>query len=184
MSLSILSLSILANNPEMEFFIELVDTPFPRLVWTLLATILLYIIYLCFLDDKSSKNTQSLLLTNITKFAISLMVFLCIYSVALQDDYNSKTVHKMDVINSPYYQSLSDLDKSFVRISLMGDNADRFLNELPPMQDFNYKISLKQLDELITQSKQNHLVNSGEKPKDENFIKNQELIKALTLPHN
>lgn len=184
MSLSIFSLSILANNPEMDYFIELVDTPFPRLVWALLATILIYILYFCFLDDKSSKNTQSLLPTNVTKFVISLIGFLFIYSVALQDDYNSKTVHKMDVINSPYYQSLSDLDKSFVRISLMGDNADRFLNELPPMQDFKYQISLKRLDELITQSKQNHLVNSGEKPKDENFMKNQELIKALTHPYN
>ena len=184
MSLSILSLSILANNPEMDYFIELVDTPFPRLVWVLLVTILLYILYFYFLDDKSSKKTQPLLPTNITNFASSLIVFLFIYSVALQDNYNSKTVHKMDVINSPYYQSLSDLDKSFVRISLMGDNADRFINELPPMQDFNYKISLKQLDQLIRQSKQNHLVNSGEKPKDEDFIKNQELIKTLTHPYN
>ena len=105
MSLSIFSLSILANNPEMDYFIELVDTPFPRLVWALLATILIYILYFCFLDDKSSKNTQSLLPTNVTKFVISLIGFLFIYSVALQDDYNSKTVHKMDVINSPYYQS-------------------------------------------------------------------------------
>ena len=46
------------------------------------------------------------------------------------------------------------------------------------------QISLKRLDELITQVKQNHLMNNGEKPKDENFIKNQELIKTLTHPYN
>lgn len=74
MSLSLFSLSVLANNPEMDYFIELADTPFPRLVWTLLATILVYILYFCFLDDKSSKNTQLLLPTNITKFIISLTV--------------------------------------------------------------------------------------------------------------
>lgn len=184
MSLSIFSLSVLANNPEMDYFIELADTPFPRLGFALLAIIFEYVLYFYFLYEKSSKNTQLLLPANITKFIISLITFVFIYSLALHNDYNSKTVHKMDVINSPYYQSLSDLDKSFVRISLMGDNADRFLNELPPMQDFNYKISFKQLDQLITQSKQNHLVNSGEKPKDEDFIKNQELIKALTHPYN
>lgn len=176
MSLSILSLSFLANNPEMDYFIELVDNPFPRLVWTLLVTLLVYIVYFYFLNEKSSKLIE--------KTVISVIAFLFSYSFALQGDYNSKTVHKMDVINSPYYQSLNDLGKSFVRISLMDDNADRFQNELPPMQDFNYQISLKRLDELITQVKQNHLMNNGEKPKDENFIKNQELIKVLTHPHH
>jgi len=112
------------------------------------------------------------------------MIFLFFLSVESSSDYKNKTVHKMDVINSPYYQSLSDLDKSFARISLMDDNADRFQNELPPMQDFNYQISLKRLDGLITQVKQNHLMNNGEKPKDENFIKNQELIKVLTHPYH
>lgn len=184
MSLSIFSLSILANNPEMDYFIELADTPFFRLVWIFLVALLVYIIYFYFLDEKSSENTQSSLSTKITTFVISLMAFSVIYSFILRNEYNSKTVHKMDVINSPYYQSLNDLDKSFVRISLMDDNADRFQNELPPMQDFNYQISLKRLDELITQVKQNHLINNGEKPKDKNFIKNQELIKTLTHPYN
>ena len=160
----------------MDYFIELADSPFPRLVWTLLVTLLVYIVYFYFLNEKSSKLIE--------KIVISVIAFLFFYSFALQGDYNSKTVHKMDVINSPYYQSLSDLDKSFARISLMDDNADRFQNELPPMQDFNYQISLKRLDELITQVKQNHLVNNGEKPKDENFIKNQELIKTLTHPYH
>ena len=175
MSLSIFSLSILANNPEMDYFIELVDTPFFRLALSLTFSILFTLSYLWI---RSSK-------VNIAeKVSAFFMIFLFFLFIEFSIDYDNKTVHKMDVINSPYYQSLSDLDKSFVRISLMDDSADRFQNELPPMQDFNYKISLKQLDKLITQSKQNHLMNSGEKPKDENFLKNQELIKALTYPYN
>lgn len=175
MSLSIFSLSILANNPEMDYFIELADNPFSRLTASLIFSSIC--IYLYFWIRFNALDT-------VEKFVAPFMIFLFFLFVESSSDYKNKTVHKMDVINSPYYQSLSDLDKSFVRISLMGDNADRFLNELPPMQDFKYQISLKRLDELITQVKQNHLMNSGEKPKDENFIKNQELIKVLTHPYN
>lgn len=175
MSLSIFSLSILANNPEMDYFIELADNPFSRLTASLIFSSICISLYFWIrfnvLDTKE-------------KIVAPFMIFLFFLFVESSSDYQNKTVHKMDVINSSYYQSLNDLDKSFVRISLMGDNADRFLNELPPMQDFNYQISLKRLDGLITQVKQNHLMNNGEKPKDENFIKNQELIKVLTHPYH
>lgn len=175
MSLSIFSLSILANNPEMDYFIELADNPFSRLTASLIFSSIC--IYLYFWIRFNALDTAE-------KIVAPFMIFLFFLSVESSSDYKNKTVHKMDVINSPYYQSLSDLDKSFARISLMDDNADRFQNELPPMQDFNYQISLKRLDGLITQVKQNHLMNNGEKPKDENFIKNQELIKVLTHPYH
>lgn len=175
MSLSIFSLSILANNPEMDYFIELADNPFSRLVASLIFSSIC--IYLYFWIRFKALDTAE-------KIVVPFMIFLFFLFTESLSNYQNKTVHKMDVINSPYYQSLNDLDKSFVRISLMDDNSDRFQNELPPMQDFNYQISLKRLDELITQVKQNHLMNNGEKPKDENFIKNQELIKTLTHPYN
>ena len=175
MSLSIFSLSILANNPEMDYFIELADNPFSRLVASLIFSSICISLY--FWIRFNALDTKE-------KIIAPFMIFLFFLSVESSSDYKNKTVHKMDVINSPYYQSLSDLDKSFARISLMDDNADRFQNELPPMQDFNYHISLKRLDVFITQVKQNHLISNGDKPKDENFMKNQELIKALTHPYN
>lgn len=175
MSPSIFSLSILANNPEMDYFIELADNPFSRLAASLIFSSICISLYF-WIRSKALDTAE--------KIVVPFMIFLFFLFVESSSDYKNKTVHKMDVINSPYYRSLNDLDKSFIRISLMDDNADRFQNELPPMQDFNYQISLKRLDELITQVKQNHLMNNGEKPKDENFIKNQELIKTLTHPYN
>lgn len=46
---------------------------------------------------------------------VTFLLFLISCYIGLAHIYEAKSIHKMEVINSPYYQSLSALDKSFVR---------------------------------------------------------------------
>ena len=57
------------------------------------------------------------------------------------------------------------MDKIFIRISLMDNNADRLANEIPPTSDFNYHISPKELDKIITALKQKSNVDVGKDEK-------------------
>jgi hypothetical protein len=47
----------------------------------------------------------------------------------------------------------------------MDNNADRLANEIPPTSDFNYHISPKELDKIITALKQKSNVDVGKDEK-------------------
>ena len=183
MSFTTFSLSLFADNPEtVDIFISTnVSMLYPFIFafsFMLLISATLYVaLNIPLLMNPEYYNKRK----SIWHIVSIILLLLFSFYAALSDTYKNTTIHKIDVINSAYYQSLNDFDKSFIRISLMDNNADRFVNEIQPTSDFNYEISPKELDNIITSLKNK---NNTDTTKDRNIIKNQELIKVLTHPYN
>lgn len=183
MSFTIFSLSLFSDNPETVDIVASTNIsllyPFIFIfAFMFIMSVMLYVGYSLMLSLTPDYNNRQRLIQHV---GVTFLLFLISCYLGLSHIYEAKSIHKMDVINSAYYQSLNDFDKSFIRISLMDNNADRFVNEIQPTSDFNYHISPKELDKIITALKQKGNVDVE---KERETIKNQELIKALTYPHN
>lgn len=183
MSFTTFSLSLFADNPET---VDIVASTNISLLYPFIFIFaFMFIMSVMFYIGCNFMLSLTLDYNNIQKLiqhiGVTFLLFLISCYLGLSHIYEAKSIHKIDVINSAYYQSLNDFDKSFIRISLMDNNADRFVNELPPTSDFNYEISPKELDNIITSLKNK---SNTDTTKDRNIIKNQELIKVLTHPYN
>lgn len=183
MSFTTFAISTFAANPETADIVASTNIsllyPFIFIfAFMFIMLVMLYAGYSLMLSLTPDHTNRQRLIQHI---GVTFLLFLISCYLGLSHIYEAKSIHKIDVINSAYYQSLNDFDKSFIRISLMGNNADRFVNELPPTSDFNYEISPKELDNIITSLKNK---NNTDTTKGQKAIKNQELIKTLTHPYN
>lgn len=69
---------------------------------------------------------------------------------AYPDFYN---LHKNYVLTSNYYQNLSDTEKTYVKMTLLGDDGRKCLENKICQEGFNYNITFQKLDYMISEIK-------------------------------
>lgn len=62
-------------------------------------------------------------------------------------------LHKNYVLTSNYYQNLSDTEKTYVKMVLLGDDEKKCLENKICQERFNYNITFKKLDNIISEIK-------------------------------
>ena len=91
-------------------------------------------------------------------WAIFMSVWaLIVFTIATFVGYNAYPdfyyLHKNYVLTSNYYQKLSDSEKTYVKTKLLGDNCEKCLESKICQERFNYNITLKKLDNIISEIK-------------------------------
>lgn len=86
-------------------------------------------------------------------FFVALMILTTISFVGYQASPDFYYLHKNYVLTSNYYQKLSDSEKTYVKMALLGDDGEKCLKNKICQEKFNYNITFKKLDDIISEIK-------------------------------
>ena len=89
-------------------------------------------------------------------------------------------LHKNYVLTSSYYQKLSDSEKTYVKAELLGDDGEKCLENKICQENFNYNITFKKLDSIISEIKKTaHTRKLLEANQTKNIQQNQEFWQLI-----
>lgn len=104
------------------------------------------------LGKPNASKTENKIWTIFASFW-ALMTLYIVSSVGYQAYPDFYYLHKNYVLTSNYYQKLSDSEKTYVKTKLLGDNCEKCLESKICQERFNYNITLKKLDNIISEIK-------------------------------
>lgn len=84
---------------------------------------------------------------------VALMILFIISFAGCQKYPDFYYLHKNYVLTSNYYQKLSDAEKAYVKMALLGDDGEKCLENKICQERFNYNITFKRLDNIISEIK-------------------------------
>jgi hypothetical protein len=100
----------------------------------------------------NTSKTEDKILAIFASF-VALMILSIISFAGCQKYPDFYYLHKNYVLTSNYYQKLSDAEKAYVKIALLGDEGEKCLENKICQERFNYNITFKKLDHIISEIK-------------------------------
>ena len=127
----------------------------------------------------NTSKTEDKIWAIFTSF-VALMIFTIISFAGYRAYPDFYYLHKNYVLTSSYYQKLSDSEKTYVKMELLGDDGKKCLENKICQEKFNYNITFKKLDSIISEiKKQRRLEKLLEANQTKNIQQNQEFWKLI-----
>lgn len=144
------------NNDETHSFIEFSIVSAIELLLVSIPVLIILLFLSNGINDKiKSSDTQDKKGLSLMEFLAAILVIIAYptFEYTYNALYRNATIHKAKVFEVDYYQKLTPNEKDYFKLELLEKNDGCVNNNITCKDGFNYKIKLKDIDQIITDIK-------------------------------